>query len=764
MVKGVADAKAQSLAAGFQQGCQPDRATDSYDPSSPGGVVPHKTPHGPLMLQAMALLAVAALPPPTPTRLMPTDRSNTSNGRPLMPTLATTRTAKTPVAPRLAPSLASTGSSQSNRTARSSVTAPRANTAAHEDLSTPVKSFLNGNVTPRSSSRKSRVGFGSSHSTPNATPSHTPSSTRPVSTVDLPKEQGLGHSGLGINGQNNTQSTNRPRSVVGGNGNSNAAAPRPPIANVYNNTTSETVGPRDVSPMFFHANDARTHEQAPPPPQKRPPVFFYANGRQDESLRPTQSPSPPLSSAGRSQPDSKFFHADSRSEPRGTPPILSPPPMTTSPEPWLNVNPLTTGPASLRPPSPSKENIHLSYRKGASQVIRPNLHSRASGLSIIPGHVHAHASGQSHTDSTQDHSRRRSSAASTTIRLGHSKSASLSSIDSVTSLKKVTSNETPQIVPSPLHHENRVASNGSQPESVQSEPAAHNEPLSGLSSPGLRSPANPAGGKSPLERMNELAENARRERKVLDLEISNSSLLAINRQLEKEVRKQKAELRRFRRMSRAGRFSVDTITTDAEAFRISGIGDLSDMSEEECHIEEEEEEPESSSESSIDEGAMSPSALAERDAAHRLKDEKRLQLDLSKHRELLIDSQKMNQSLKRCLNWTEELIKDAHKALEYQVRVSDVKLGGRVLSSEEQPEDDSTEESRALLSPWTPAHHSDPFDHASITGSEKTDRDSGVDVDGLKPIVSDIDVTKLLSLVETPSRPPRSVPGLEETY
>lgn len=56
--------------------------------------------------------------------------------------------------------------------------------------------------------------------------------------------------------------------------------------------------------------------------------------------------------------------------------------------------------------------------------------------------------------------------------------------------------------------------------------------------------------------MNELAANARRERKVLDLEISNSSLLAINRTLEREMRKQTAELRRFRRLSCSGRLSV----------------------------------------------------------------------------------------------------------------------------------------------------------------------------------------------------------------
>jgi hypothetical protein len=75
--------------------------------------------------------------------------------------------------------------------------------------------------------------------------------------------------------------------------------------------------------------------------------------------------------------------------------------------------------------------------------------------------------------------------------------------------------------------------------------------------------------------------------------------------------------------------------------------------------------------------------MAENDLRHRKKDEKRLQLDLSKHQQLLIDSQKMNQSLKRCLGWTEELISEGKKALEYHVRVSDVELGGRVLAPDE---------------------------------------------------------------------------------
>lgn len=690
---------------------------------------------------------------------MHAERSNTNNGRPLKPTLATNRTAKTPITPRLAPSVASASSSQPIRTPRSNVSiTPRTNTASQEDL-TPVKAFLNSNVTPRSSSRKSRVGVSSANSTPTGTPSGTPSSTRPASTIDfLSKELGHGYSGLGINGLNSAQSTSRPRSVVGGNNSNTTPTPRPHIANVNNHAASDAGGAKDASSKFFHANDARAQETAPP--LRKAPTFFYANGEQDESSRAPEAPSPPLSSVGRAQQESKFFHADTLSEARGNSPILTPPPVSVSPEPWPSVNP-TQRPPSLRPPSPSKENIHLSYRKGASQVIRPNLHSRPSALSII--------SGRSHTpDSAQDNSRRRSSATSSTARLGHSKSASLSSIDSVTSLKKVPSNDVPSIAPSPLHHENRAVSNGSLPESVASAPAPPTGTLSGLPSPNPQSPIKPSDGQSALERMNELAANARRERKVLDLEISNSSLLAINRQLEKEVRKQKAELRRYRRMSRAGRFSTDTISSNIEGFTAtdaSGIGDLSDMSEEE---QSDEEDPEYSSESSFDEGAMSPTMLAERDAVHRLRDEKRLQLDLSKHRELLLDSQKMNQSLKRCLNWTEELIKDAQKALTYQVRVSDVKLGGRVLNSEEQPEADQEEESKALLSPWTPPHRAtDPLERDSLGSSERTDRDSGVDVDGLKPIDSELhdSLSPLGSpLAETPSRRPGAAKGLEETY
>jgi hypothetical protein len=244
-----------------------------------------------------------------------------------------------------------------------------------------------------------------------------------------------------------------------------------------------------------------------------------------------------------------------------------------------------------------------------------------------------------------------------------------------------------------------------------------------------------------IEQLNELAANARRERKVLDLEITNSSLAAINRTLEREMRKQTAELRRYRRLSRSGRLSIATSasmrTSGASLFQSEDGTPLSDMSEDE---EESSEEDSSFSDGDdSDEASLSPRAMAESDARHRKKDEKRLQLDLTKHQQLLIDSQKMNQSLKRCLGWTEELINEGKKALDYHVRVSDVELGGRVLAPDEvEGEDMINDEESEGMSPFgarllREARQAAKEGVGKIVGWDgegRDDRDSGIEVDG----------------------------------
>lgn len=212
---------------------------------------------------------------------------------------------------------------------------------------------------------------------------------------------------------------------------------------------------------------------------------------------------------------------------------------------------------------------------------------------------------------------------------------------------------------------------------------------------GLASPKS-ASGNDPL---NELVANARRERKVQDLQITNASLEAINRTLERQLRKQTNELRRYKRLTRAGRLSSanttassripsTSTTSAAPEGPLNDLG-LTDLSEEDSGTEPDDEsmgESELSESDSAGSAQMSPSTMAMRDAQHRKRDEKRLQVDLSKHQQLLVDSQKMNQSLKRCLGWTEELIREGKRALDYQVRVSEFDVDGRVVPEDgEQP-------------------------------------------------------------------------------
>ncbi|EER40126.1 conserved hypothetical protein [Histoplasma capsulatum H143] len=146
-------------------------------------------------------------------------------------------------------------------------------------------------------------------------------------------------------------------------------------------------------------------------------------------------------------------------------------------------------------------------------------------------------------------------------------------------------------------------------------------------------------------KMNELASNARRERKVLDLEINDDR-------------------------------------SDLSLMENSDEDLLSSSDEESTHSRT---------------WTANINDTTEHDLKHRIGDEKRFLLDLTKHRQLLIDSQQMNQSIRRCLGWTESLIQEGKKALDYHVRVSDIDIGGRVLAPDEL--EGETEGGRGLLSP-----------------------------------------------------------------
>lgn len=231
-----------------------------------------------------------------------------------------------------------------------------------------------------------------------------------------------------------------------------------------------------------------------------------------------------------------------------------------------------------------------------------------------------------------------------------------------------------------------------------------------------QSPSKAAPGQSKLDHLNELAANARRERKVLDLEISNSSLLAINRTLEAEMRKQKAELRQFRRLRSSGRFPSSTFSGSSRYSMPSTNDELSPASSAEDDELDDDRFSNASSGTSDDTSFpdstnFSPTLRNSSIPVAKKRPTRSFNLNLAGQRVLLLDSQRLNQALKRCLGRTDELIADGKKALDYMINTGDVAdVGPRVLAPADR--DGEVELGRGLLSPGLDEKLENPWERS----------------------------------------------------
>ncbi|KAI0190823.1 hypothetical protein F4808DRAFT_453809 [Astrocystis sublimbata] len=455
---------------------------------------------------------------------------------------------------------------------------------------------------------------------------------------------------------------------------------------------------------FFHASEAKTSRPTSSSKMTSPrnSAFFYANSNGIKSKPSSPATmSPPLSPALSKTHDalSKFMYANGTPELRPTPPPLASPP-----------NARTSG-VMTRPASPSKLPLHSPSAAAPIPAARAQVSPPASVAPPAPA--------------------LRRSGTATSRSSGHSRSSSWVKPDGVSEPLRPMASPTIGLFPP-------ANLTSAQPPLTLASIIQAAEEFTELEEDGspdeqsaVQSPTK--SNESSADPVTELIANARRERKVQDLQIRNASLEAINRTLERQMRKQTAELRRFRRLSRSGHLSVASTTASSRVpsgaiseLDVESLG-LSDLSEEELSMSRWEDESFSDTESAS--SGVSPSVIAERDEKHRHRDEERLQLDLSKHQQILVDSQKINQSIKRCLDWSEELINEGKKALDYQVRVSDVKLGGRVLIPVEEEDDNNT---RLPLSDNTVAL-GDKLVEADSEGStswgtEPQDRDSGIEL------------------------------------
>ncbi|KAL3303661.1 hypothetical protein RB213_001034 [Colletotrichum asianum] len=709
----------------------------SSRPANAARAKPSPTP-SPTSSSAPASASASTSASPTPTTMAPYDKGgSTTTRQPGMPSLTAKGMNRAPLTPKVAAKPASVvtplgrrrNDNTNNNTQHPTLHAA-AGGGAKDDLTSPAP-FLGNNITPRSGPRQNRVD--SNNSTPNGTPN-------PDRTNDWDHQPTF-------------QAEPVRRQVV-------TFSPVP-----------STAGNRhDADSKFFYASDAKPSAPAPQPKQpaaapaapQRASTFLYANGSAVDKNRPTSagvgftpmlapslapSLSPTLAPTPES-PQSKFFYAN------GAPNLA----------PGFRPSSAASGTGPTIAESRKKARNSAGSASGLSLASRPMSPNKPIQAPAAPPLVKSNSQPQTRTQMTSPpplapsmHKRKISMDAVSQV-ASHVNSRPASHVGSDTaptdamimSQFMASQSPTPSGVSSPtmasffpnqpitIASILQAADELSESEGEEEEEDDDDDDSRDLEE--LHSPTRSNHG----DPLNDMVKHARRERKVQDLEITNASLEAINRSLERQLRKQTAELRRYKRLSRSGRLSSAPTAPPAEepsepttGLGIEGVLDLSDLSEEEeveaggedgaegeGDLEDLEDSMFESSELDETDSAKSD---PERDTRRRKRDEKRLQLDLTKHRELLVDSQKINQSIKKCLNWTEELIKEGKKALEYKVQPSEVKLPPRVL----QPaylRDNEDEESRkdGASAPSSPVDS--PRSLTPNWSKEPQDRDSGIEL------------------------------------
>ncbi|MCJ1279076.1 hypothetical protein MMC21_006898 [Puttea exsequens] len=575
------------------------------------------------------------------------------------------------------------------------------NLQREEAVATPVKPFLSTNITPRSGARKARAENASP--SPSNTPIGTPGNSRPSSSkerLEAYTEDAHSANGLGLRIAIGVNRSRTGSLISDGPGSSVSSKPSRPVLQARNNSATSVSSPEGHT-KFFYANEARS---LPPLAASGTPLQGRLSGHtqlNEENVKAlNDGTSLPVNGLSPQVQSPKFFYANESTESRTL--ANSAGGATPNRPPLQTIYSAQTASSPPRAPSPLKE--ELIARKPSVSKASPRRHTRLisnGGTEIKPpeailqhGKDILRRSSLNSRRQTPTPNRVRSSSVTSAGPI-HSQRSSIA-VSTTSPIERTTTNSA-------------VEANRAQSHSVNPSVAAQEDPQSPL--PSLpQSPTKKGAGQSTIDHMNELAANARRERKVLDLEISNSSLLAINRTLEREMRKQNAELRRYRRMSRSGRVSI--------APSRSASGKMPIMSETETNIDsddllsasDEEDVDDLTSNLSSTSNKLGPLSPESRASQSRFQDPARIELDLAAHKALLLDSQKLNTSIKRCLMQSEDLLSSGKKALEHHARREEPEsLAPRVLTPDD-VDDDNLEHGRGLLSPSISAGGHNPWE------------------------------------------------------
>jgi hypothetical protein len=463
---------------------------------------------------------------------MPIEKHNNGNSaKPLTPNLSSAfRQTKSPLTPKVFGSSNASPNLPAKRGVHTELAASKRNA---EGQSTPT---FGGNITPRSAARKSRIGT-ESPSTPDGNNAARSPWAKSMVERDHPKEI---TAGLGISsGGSHTPGSSAPGGV--------SSVPKAPLSN--RNSSGSVDGLTGLAPAtpFFHANDARSAVSSHgaderPKSRARAAAFFYANEAAPIS-RDSESPRPISRDVMKSDDANKFFYANEHQSslaPTVRPGTTGKPtlPSTYSPR-FPSPEVQRNGKPAQRPPSPLKESSCTSAPA--------TLSSPRSDTVSNPGMAVRHENPVPSTKQRGSIPRRASLSSTTSVlrKVGHQKSASTTSAQISPVIKPRAPDETPIKKPvglvslkglPPQHlapsmtsptspelstsNSTSIVSTDTIPSSLTldtGQTVAHASPL--------QSPTKSGSWSQPpteqLQKMNELAANARRERKVLDLEISN---------------------------------------------------------------------------------------------------------------------------------------------------------------------------------------------------------------------------------------------------
>lgn len=199
---------------------------------------------------------------------------------------------------------------------------------------------------------------------------------------------------------------------------------------------------------------------------------------------------------------------------------------------------------------------------------------------------------------------------------------------------------------------------GSRPQAPQLGPMMVPSSASNHDISGFDTGIDAVGGDEEPSTAGTTVKQARSDRKIMDLEISNASLMAVNKYLEKKLRNQAKDIQYLKVSNKDPTTGLPyTIETDSE-------DDISDDDDDNDNTQ-----------TSINTENLLNQSPEEAELAEKTK---LIEQRMQSHIQFLKSSEKVNNMMRNCLMLTDSLLQQANKSLAYEVDPSDVKYGLQV--------------------------------------------------------------------------------------